>query len=207
MVAYRDDPQQITAGYHTTLPAVPWASHGSQDVLVASPSASCQTGVQVSKAKRAMFWNAGYVLSVCWTFIYFLTLQQETALLSFPLPPITGCLLLPGVNIFSTLSFLPSTVTGERGTDLRWWQSLCAFTSLQNGEMMLLFFAIFCHVVLNCHSMLRKKQTRRNFPFCHPWVVILQCKSLNLFPSRWEKECTGKPGWCVLSTNKGRYTV
>lgn len=105
-------------------------------------SASCQTEVHVSKAKRAVFWNAGYILSVWWTFIYFLTLQQETALLCSS-PSMTGCLLLLGVIIFSTLAFLfPSTVTGERGTDLHLWQFLCDLTSLQNEEIMLVFFSL-----------------------------------------------------------------
>lgn len=97
--------------YSTALLAVPWASHSSQVMPLASLSASCPTDVQVSMAKRA---NAGYILSVCWTFIYFLTLQQETALLCSS-PPMTGCLLLLGVIICSTPAFLfPSTVT-EKG--------------------------------------------------------------------------------------------
>lgn len=152
-----------------------------------------------------VFWNAGYVLSVYWTFIYFLTLQQETALLCYSLP-IPGCLLLPGVNIFSTLSFfLPNTVTGERETDLGWWQSPC-----------LLFFAEWgndasfcCHVLphrVELPLYAEKKQTHHTFSFCHQWLVILQCKTLNLFPTWWEKECTSKPRWCLPSTNISQYT-
>lgn len=77
--------------------------------------------------------------------------------------PITGWLLLPGVNSFSALSLLlPSPVTGEAGTDLGWWQPLSASASMQNREMVLLSShsppPIFYHILLNCHSVLRKNR-------------------------------------------------
>lgn len=102
-------------------------------------SASCQTQVQVSKAKRA---NTGYILSVCWTFIYFLTLQQETALLCSSLL-ITGCLLLLGVIIFSILCLLVSKYSKrERGT------VLCGSFSVtwllcRMGKLCIFFFFLF----------------------------------------------------------------
>lgn len=203
-VGYREDLQQITVGYHTALLAVPWACCGSGSVLVASPSATCQIGVQVSETKMPVFWNAGYVLSVYWTFIYFSTLEQETALLCYS-PPITGCLLLPGVNIFSAHSFfLPSTVTGEWGTDLGWWQSPCLLSAEWGNDTSFCCHFLPHHVELPLCT--EKNQTHHTFSLCRWWVVILQCKILNLIPSWWEKECTSKPRWCIPSTNTSQYT-
>lgn len=72
-------------GLQHSIAAVPRASHGSWDLPGASLSASCQTGAQVSKAKRAVFWNAGYVLSACWTFhLFFNTSVRNSFALLFP---------------------------------------------------------------------------------------------------------------------------
>lgn len=46
--------------------------------------------------------------------------------------------------------------------------------------------SFFCHFLprrVELPLYAEKKETHRHFPFCHQWIVILQCKSLNLFPS------------------------
>lgn len=92
-------------GCHTALLYVAQTSHSSQDVPVAKLCARF-------KGKRSLECTEMLVTFCLSIGLYFLTFQQETALLCSSLP-ITDCLLLPGVNIFSTLSFLPNTVTGK----------------------------------------------------------------------------------------------
>lgn len=66
----------------------------------------------------------------------------------------------------------------------------CFFAEWGNGVgffvwlvFCLVFFAIFCHIVLNCHSMLRKNRLILISPLATRCVVIVLCESLNPFPS------------------------
>lgn len=52
-----------------------------------------------------------------------------------------------------------------------------------------------------------EKKQINSFPSGYGWALIQKCKSLQLFPSWCEKECTVQPGWCILSTNKGQCTL
>lgn len=132
-------------GYHTALRSVPRASRRSQDVVVAFPSASCQTGCKFQRQKSSVLKCLLHFICLLDFPLFLNTSARNSFALLFPAH---CCLLLPGVNIFSTLSFFsPNTVTGEEeqaqaGSSLSVLPLLCRMGKL--CFFLLPFFATSC---------------------------------------------------------------